>query len=101
MQVRLNPTIVASDASGAVSIARSLEREANSLAGRLSGTSGMAGIDPMAEEFALGSKARLAGYRLRAFDEASRIRSISGSRAVAHRANPYNPPAISSPARNE
>jgi len=40
-------------------------------------------------------------YRLRAFDEASRIRSISGSRAVAHRANPYNPPAMSSPARNE
>ena len=27
-------------------------------------------------------------YRRRAFDEASRIRSISGSRAVAHRANP-------------
>jgi len=40
-------------------------------------------------------------YRLRAFEEASRIRSISGSRAVAHRANPYNPPAMSSPARNE
>src|SRR5262245_59457353 len=40
-------------------------------------------------------------YRLRAFDEASRIRSISGSRAVAHRANPYNPPAMSRPARNE
>ena len=40
-------------------------------------------------------------YRLRAFDEASRMRSISGSRAVAHRANPYSPPDISSPARNE
>ena len=40
-------------------------------------------------------------YRLRAFDEASRILSISGSRAVAHRAKPYNPPAMSSPARNE
>ena len=28
----------------------------------------------------------------RAFDEASRIRSISGSRRVAHSANPYRPP---------
>ena len=36
-------------------------------------------------------------YRLRAFDEASRMRSISGSRAVAHRANPYSPPNMSSP----
>jgi hypothetical protein len=40
-------------------------------------------------------------YRRRAVEEASRIRSISGSRAVAHKANPYKPPNMSSPARNE
>src|SRR5262249_51172018 len=40
-------------------------------------------------------------YRRRVFDDASRMRSMSGSRRVAHNANPYRPTNISSPARNE
>src|SRR6185436_19235480 len=40
-------------------------------------------------------------YRRRVFDEAIRIRSMSGSRRVAHSANPYRPTNINRPAKNE
>jgi hypothetical protein len=40
-------------------------------------------------------------YRRRACEDAIRMRSISGSRFVAHRAKPYRPPNINKPARNE
>jgi hypothetical protein len=40
-------------------------------------------------------------YLRRVFDDERRIRSMSGSRRVAHNANPYRPKNMSRPARNE
>ncbi len=56
MLVRVNAATFAAESSQLGAAARGLQSATSSAAGRLSGCSGMAGIDPMAEEFANGSK---------------------------------------------
>ncbi len=56
MLVRVNASAFVSDAGQVGVAARKIQSATSSVAGRLAGCSGMAGIDPMAEDFVLGAE---------------------------------------------
>ena len=56
MLVRLNASAFVSDAGQVGVAARKIQSATSSAAGRLAGCAGMAGIDPMAEDFVLGAE---------------------------------------------